>query len=55
MTVANDVWTLEGIGAEMVLMSTKGFHTVSPLEIPPVILPETAGRASMASDAKTGG
>jgi len=27
-------------------------HTVSPLEIPPVILPETAGWASMASDAK---
>jgi hypothetical protein len=25
MTVANDVWTLEGIGAEMVLTSTKGF------------------------------
>jgi hypothetical protein len=30
-------------------------HTVSPLEIPPAILPETAGRASMAGDAKTGG
>jgi hypothetical protein len=30
-------------------------HTMSPLEIPPVILPETAGRPSMAGDAKTGG
>ena len=32
-----------------------GILAVSTLEIPPVILPETAGRASMASDAKTGG
>ena len=36
-------------------MEISRIHTVSPLEIPPVILSETAGQASLASDAKTGG